>query len=617
MKIYKIFLVLPFFLLSFYACNETQPDSSSTAESTQEVKVLSDFESQSALTVWNGHVSLSKEFPAHGKSSLKLSSSDGGSLWLESEKLPKDWSAYDYLKFDIYNPSSQLYYGYIQICDEPGTDEQVEFHGQSYNWQKVFLNTGWNHFEFLLQNAMVEEGDRPLALNQIRKFRLSFGSIDHPLYFDNIRLVSGEENDKTASHIDPHDCLTVIDNRHVYPTLAGPVEKIKPGPEIKQLRVQAKAAVEKLEKEVEIAEMQGYQTLYQRIPLFTANVGLGIRSKLVWFQNEEEEKKILEYVISSCSDAVAEIEIVLSARKSDKTVPAPEDEISSQFFFVPPYPPFNKLKPVDGFYRDGAGKPVLIFSMLQINNGPLMDYFAPFNHRLESYTVGGGSRYNIESSPVYEAFHKYPGTHRVGWDGWCGHLIKDRWAMGGKKEDVVICLESPHIRQAVLDYMKKHHSEWKKNPDLLYNIMAYELQYICYCEKSQQMFRDRLKTKYGKISSLNRIWNTQYQSFTDIKAPATHNARPVDDVNRAAWYDWACFNTRRFTDYLNWIKSEMRKFDPDIPICAGGTSSMLSSSNSVSGIDEEIIINEVDDVILNESGRSTIFSDLFYRFFVE
>ncbi|MBE9511289.1 MAG: beta-galactosidase, partial [Bacteroidetes bacterium] len=170
--------------------------------------------------------------------------------------------------------------------------------------------------------------------------------------------------------------------------------------------------------------------------------------------------------------------------------------------------------------------------------------------------------------------------------------------------------ESPHIRQAVLDFMKKHHSEWKKNPDLLYNIMAYELQYICYCEKSQQMFRDRLKTKYEKISVLNRLWNTRYQSFSQIKAPATHNARPVDDVNRAAWYDWACFNTRRFTDYLKWVKNEMRKFDPDTPICAGGTSSMLSSSNSVSGIDEELIINEVDDVILNESGRSSIFSDL-------
>ncbi|MCK5068777.1 MAG: beta-galactosidase, partial [Bacteroidales bacterium] len=241
-----------------------------------------------------------------------------------------------------------------------------------------------------------------------------------------------------------------------------------------------------------------------------------------------------------------------------------------------------------------------------------MDYFAPFNHRLESYTVGGGSRYNIESSPVYEVFHNYSGTHRVGWDGWCGHLIKDRWAMGGLKEDVVICLESPHIRQAILEYIKMHSREWEENPNLLYNIMAYELQYICYCEKSQQMFRDWLKIKHNNISVLNRIWDTQYQSFEQIEAPATHNARPVETVNRAAWYDWACFNTRRFTDYLIWIKSEMRKFDQDIPICAGGTSSMLSSSNSVSGIDEEMIINEVDDVILNESGSSTIFSDLLY-----
>ena len=54
----------------------------------------------------------------------------------------------------------------------------------------------------------------------------------------------------------------------------------------------------------------------------------------------------------------------------------------------------------------------------------------------------------------------------------------------------------------------------------------------------------------------------------------------------------------------------MRKFDPVTPICAGGTSSMLSSANSISGIDEEMIINEVDDVILNESGDSPIFSDL-------
>ena len=47
----------------------------------------------------------------------------------------------------------------------------------------------------------------------------------------------------------------------------------------------------------------------------------------------------------------------------------------------------------------------------------------------------------------------------------------------------------------------------------------------------------------------------------------------------------------------------MRKLDPVVPITAGGTSSMLSAANSTTGIDEEMIINEVDDVILNESGH--------------
>ena len=600
MKIRYLYIPIILFLGAMLACHETSPD----------VIVFDDFESSSVDAIWEGTVSLSREFSAHGKSCLELSAADGQALWLESEGLPRDWSSFEYLKFDIYNPSPQLYYGYIEICDELGTDEQAEFHGQSYNWQKVFLNTGWNHFEFLLQNAMVSEGDRPLALDRIRKFRLSFGSVKHPLYLDNIRLVRGEESSKTASNVDPRDCRIVIDDRYVYPALAGPEEAIIPSPELLQLRTKAEAALEDLEKEVSIAEMQGYQMLYQRIPIITAEIGLSIRSKLVWFQSEVEEKKILEYIIASSSEASHEIEILLSAQQSNVPVLAPENETTVQVFHVPPYPPFNELRPGDGFYQDRAGKPVLILSMLQINEGPLMDYFAPFNHRLESYTVGGGSRYNIESSPVYEAFHKHSGTHRVGWDGWCGHLIKDRWAMGGKKEDVVICLESPHIREAILEFIKIHAHEWEENPNLLYNIMAYELQYICYCETSQQMFRDWLKTKHKSISALNSIWETRYESFAQINAPATHNARPLDDVNRAAWYDWACFNTRRFTDYLKWVKGEMRNFNQDIPICAGGTSSMLGSSNSVTGIDEEMIINEVDDVILNESGSSTIFSDL-------
>ena len=611
MKIFSKLLILFCIMIVNVRCSSPRQDNTTDPANLPKIVVLNDFENKKDLSDWQGPMSLSKEFTAHGKSSLKLTSTEGKPVSLETQKIPQDWSNFEFMKFDIYNPSDRLYYGTLQISDEQGLDPQSEFKGQTYSGDgKLYLNKGWNHFEFMVQTAMVEEGNRALDLKKIRKLRFSFGSTSNPLFIDNIRLVKGEENQSTKSPIDPNDCIAVINNRNVYIKLAGPIEKIKVSEGVLQLRKQAQEATNELKNKIRVAELQGYQTLYQRIPLITADVGMGIRSQLVWFQNEKAETEILNYVISSCNKAAVEISDMLAARHSKISSVAPEDDVSEGSLYVPPYPPLNELTPSDGVYRDKRGKPVIVFSMLQINGGPLTDYFAPFDHRLESYTVGGGSRYNIESSPVYEAFHKYPGTHRVGWDGWCGHLIKDRWAMGGKKEDVVICLESPHIRSAVLEFMKLHHREWIDNPNLLYNIMAYELQYICYCDKSQEMFHDWLKSKYNNINSLNQAWRTEYKMFNEIRAPETRNGRPLDDINRAAWYDWTNFNTRRFTDYMKWIKTEMRKFDPTTPICAGGTSSMLSSSNSTTGIDEEMIINEVDDVILNESGGSPIFSDL-------
>ena len=82
----------------------------------------------------------------------------------------------------------------------------------------------------------------------------------------------------------------------------------------------------------------------------------------------------------------------------------------------------------------------------------------------------------------------------MGWDGWCGHLVRDLSSMGGtKKENVVICLESPRIREAVAEYIRHQHSRsFTPIPELLYDIMAYELMYICYCDRSRRMFHEWL-----------------------------------------------------------------------------------------------------------------------------
>ncbi len=591
-------------ILIVFACSSL-PAAGRGAAGAGNVLVLDDFENESSLSRWDGPVSLSERNVSHGRSALRLDLSDRRQRLLTTTDLPSDWSAYEILAFSIFNPAEKVQSGLIQIIDSRADDEQADWGGQSYRGRNVFMVPGWNHYEFKVRNMMVEEGDRALATGAIRKLVLDFGQLGGELFLDNLRLVRGGEPPSSAGKTSPLDNRVVVDNRNVYPALYGPAESIQWSAEIGELQKKAEAERDRLAALLEEAGDAGYQVLYQRIALETARLGLDVRSKLVWFQNEQARREILEYVIESCAGESARIRKMLA--ESPKA-PSPEQQAR----YVSPLPPLGGLPISDGYFRYPDGGPVMLLAMHGFRGGPLLhNYFAPYGHVLETYTVGGGSRQDIERSPVYEAFHKYEDTHRVGWDGWCGHLIKDRWSMGGRKETVVICLESPHIREAVKKYMKLRYEHWKKMPDLMYNIMGYELMYICYCERSQQMFRDWLKAKHGSIGRVNEIWGTSYDSFGELTAPATKNAAPVPDVNRAAWYDWACFNSRRFTDYLKWCKEEIRKLDPDIPLCAGGTSSMLSSANSTTGIDEEMIINEVDDVVLNESGGTPIFSDLF------
>jgi beta-galactosidase GanA len=605
----------------------------SSSGSVENVLVIDDFENEQSLARWSGPVSLSDANVSHGNRALRLDLSDRRERILETTDLPANWSGYDILAFSIFNPSETIQNGTIQISDSMADDEQAIWEGQSYRGRKVFMVKGWNHYEFKVQKMMVEEGDRALAIESIRKLSLDFGRAGGVLFLDNFRLVEGDEPPSSAGKTSPLDNRVVVDNRNVYPALYGPEESIEWGAEITELQEKAEAERNKLSALLKKAESAGFHVLYERIALETARLGLDVRSELIWFQNKKERRIILEYVIASCVEQSLHIEKILT--ESPQAPP-----LEKQARYVAPLPKLGELPIHDGYYRYSDGRPVMLLAMHgmrvrelldysapnesnpdgrpvtpldkhSVRDSELLDYFAPYDHVHESYTVGGGSRGDIESSPVYEAFHKHEGTHRVGWDGWCGHLIKDRWSMGGRKETVVICLESPHIREAVKEYMKIRYERWKKMPDLMYNIMAYELMYICYCDRSQQMFRDWLKAKHGSLERVNEIWGTGYDSFEELTAPATKNAAPVPDVNRAAWYDWACFNSRRFTDYLKWCKDEIRKLDPDVPLCAGGTSSMLSSANSTTGIDEEMIINEVDDVVLNESGGTNILSDLF------
>ena len=100
--------------------------------------------------------------------------------------------------------------------------------------------------------------------------------------------------------------------------------------------------------------------------------------------------------------------------------------------------------------------------------------------------------------------------------------------MGGRKENVVLCLENEHILQAIDDYNKLHADDWRSRPGLMYVILAYELSYICYCDESIRRFRTWLRQRHGSIETLTERWGTEYVCFdaTDRNSRARFSSHP-------------------------------------------------------------------------------------------
>jgi Beta-galactosidase/Beta-galactosidase trimerisation domain len=570
-------------------------------------KLLDDFETAAPLTRWQGPVKISTAHPAHGKNCLEVQF-DSRSGTLTTSLQDGDWTGYERLLFDVYNPEATPVILSLRLYDAVGGDgPNVSPHDLYRADRKLFLGSASTHVEVLLNNLETSSELRSLALDQMRRLTILADTSARPLtlFLDNFRLVAGVEGDSTASAKAPQDLATRLDGRWVTILQVGPADKIPESTTVQNLRREAQQEHQALKVTIETAEQMGLDTIYSQAELAVAEIGLNFRPMLAWFNNDREKKAMFRYAADACRRERRHLEKLLTGE-----VRLPErDDTQVSPPSVPPYPRLRNLSTQNGFFVDQDARPLFITSIHGPSQGLLKFFATPMQH-IESYSVGGGSRWTVRSCPIYQAFQKFPDTHRVGWDGWCGHLIRDFNATGGKKENVVICLESPHTREAVERYIEREFPKWQKNPDLLYNIMAYELQYICYCDRSQQLFRSWLERKHGTIDHLNQAWGTRYATFQEIIAPPTKQARPLPGTDRGQWYDWAVFNQDRFCDYLVWVKSVVRRFDPVTPLAAGGSYSMLVGSNGTSGIDEEQIINRIDDVIIHEGSGSTLGMDL-------
>jgi beta-galactosidase GanA len=528
----------------------------------------------------------------------------------ECETLPSDWRGYGSLQFTVYNPRSRPAIGGIQIWDRQGKESPDREYGDIVDRGRALLfGEGITHAVIQIDPIQTQRGDRMLNLAEIVKVILKFPAPEageDELVITNLRLSEPKVEPDEAAQAQPGDSILYLKHLDISAYTYKP-ELYEDPEDVKRLYARTLAEKERLEKAVRVAEINGKQTLYARAALVVADIALYTRPMMAWHFSPAAKRRNLQGALNELVKHRENLEALLSSRRHEDD----EDDSNLPISLVKPMPDLKSLRIEGRGFVDDSGTPVLVCSMSYHNEGELLQFFAPEQHKIEIYAVGGGSRYDIEWSPVYEAFHKYPNTARVGWKGWCGHLIKDQWAMGGRKENVVICLENEHILEAIHEYNVGRLDDWRHLPHLMYAILAYELTYMCYCDASIARFREWLRERHGTIEKLNECWGTAYASFDEAAPPPTEGHAPVPDANRAAWFDWADWNTRRFTDHLKWAKASVRKLHPTIPLTAGGTSSMFSPHNGTTGIDEELIINEVDDVILHE-GNDLLGIDLFH-----
>ncbi|MHB9050042.1 MAG: beta-galactosidase trimerization domain-containing protein, partial [Pirellulales bacterium] len=349
----------------------------------------------------------------------------------------------------------------------------------------------------------------------------------------------------------------------------------------------AMALYERMNKLVEQARLKGVDVLYWQAAVIAMRAGLGER----WNNYPAERRETLQYVNQRAAEVIAEINDVLAGKRQARV--------------AGPKPDFTKMKLQGRHFREGD-RPKFIFT---VHSGPAKEAEAFFGRHTDwVYTcmAPGASRFDYKEQPIWEAFNRYPDTHRVWGGGWCGHIIADKWSGGVSGANIVICLESPHTREACVQFYQKTLPGQMKSKMRLVSLLDYEYYYLCYCEVTRDMFRAWLAEKFGTIDKLNAAWGTKHKAFADVPLPDYKVGREPNDAKR---YDFLEFNIYRFTEFMKWAKAQQRKIDPDVPMATCAPHYNFTNEWGESGSDVESMANAVNDFCINESPASTRYVD--------
>jgi len=481
-----------------------------------------------------------------------------------------DWSSWKSFQFDVENDYGEPFSIYVRLSNLADHPSAETYTGGTFDG--FVIGPGRSTVEISLEKMQSPE-EHPVDPARI----VYAGIFFQPLFLrDGMELKFTE--DRTFRLSNPRLSASPAKlQKQPY----GDLLFSETDPALSGLRHEVELAIVDLGKSIEQAKSRGIETGYAEIYPFLA--GIAFKSRLVafWLDRAREQRRALEFLLEGAQRARTSLQQSLDGKASTP--------------LVPPVPDYAALAVRDGYFRLGDD-PFLLFGMLYNRRGPLLRWFANSQTDYGTQLIAGGTRHDVERQPIWETYHKYPDTHRVGWDR-ADHIIRDRGSWEVLGPPVNVCLESPHSREAVAKMIETFERARAGDRDHLVQNLGYEYTYVCYCDFTRRMWEGWLRQKYSNIGAANRIWGTSFEDFTKVPMPRQENAAG----NRALWFDWSSFNLYRFMEQIRWTRDQIRRWEPGKPLTVGSPYFAFSPAFWTGVDEEELADSGITGVVLEEN----------------
>ena len=494
-----------------------------------------------------------------------------GTTGFETTRLPvADWGSWESFRVDVENPYREPFSVYVRISNNADHPAEETYTGGTFDG--FVIGPGHNTVEISLEKMRSQE-ERPVDAGRIAYLGIFF----QPLFLrDGMELAFPKDMTFRLSNPRLSSAPAQL-QRQPY----GDLLFRETDPSLAVLRKEVEQKVDTLHLMIEQARSRGIETAYAEIVPFLAQIAFRTRLVAFWRDRTEEQRQALDFLLRGARSAEQELQKTLGGKARQRPVPA--------------VPDYSKLTVSDGYFRL-HNEPVLIFGMLYNQKGPLLRWFANSETDYGTQLVAGGTRHDVERQPIWDAYQKYPDTHRVGWEH-ADHIIRDRnsWEVLGPP--VNVCLESPHSLTAVAKMIENFELAHAGDRDHLVQNLGYEYTYVCYCDFTKRLWEGWLRRKHTDISAANRAWGTHFENFSQVPMPRQENAAS----NRALWFDWSNFNLYRFLEQIRWTRNEIRRWEPAKPLTVGSPYFDFSPEFWTGVDEEELVDSGITDVVLEEN----------------